>query len=78
MTGISSRDAAQMLAEHFEEIGILAQENAVALLQQHCELRFVTVNRNGRYGIDRAVLRIFRELAPAASWSQSDQSWYRD
>lgn len=74
----TSRDAARLMADRFDAAGMLAQENAVLILQQHFDDRFVTVNRQGRHGIDQSVLRIFRELAPAAAWSQLDQSWYRE
>lgn len=74
----TSRDAARLMADRFEAVGILAQENAVLLLRQHFDERFVKRSRQGRHGIDQSVLRIFRELAPSASWSQTDQSWYRD
>ncbi|TXG87107.1 MAG: hypothetical protein E6R14_01945 [Thermomicrobiales bacterium] len=74
----TSRDAARLMADRFDAAGMLAQENAVLILQQHFDDRFVTANRQGRHGIDQSVLRIFRELAPAAAWSQLDQSWYRE
>lgn len=78
MNRVTTRDAARLMADRFNAVGILAQENAVELLRQHGDGQFVTANRQGRFGIDQGVLRIFRELAPAAAWSQSDQSWYRD
>ena len=77
MDSFTSRDAARLMADHFNAVGVLAQENAVELLRQHGDGRFVTANRQGRHGIDQSVLRIFRELAPVAAWSQTDQSWYR-
>ena len=78
MNQATSRDAARLMADLFNTVGVLAQENAIVLLQQHFDERFVVANRNGRHGIDHSVLRIFRELAPTAAWSKSDQSWYRD
>jgi hypothetical protein len=74
----TAKDVAQMMRDEFHRQGFLEQSWAVQLIFRHFDGdRWTYHNNNGGTGIDKTVLRHFRELTPEAIWDRGSSNWER-
>jgi hypothetical protein len=69
---------AEWMVEQFEKGGRLIQTSAAYRIKAEFGPEHVLRNKNGNWGIHKAVLEEFRKLTPdGVVWSRSQQLWRR-
>lgn len=67
---------ARWMLKEFKLRNYLNQSSAAAYIANHFGMKYVYINQNGNYAIERSILREFRKLTPRnVVWSRSGQYW---
>jgi len=75
MADVTARDVADFMVQELNRRRELDQETVVYQIKRKFGDAFVYTNENGNLGIDKTVLREFRNLTPDVVWERGYRCW---
>ncbi len=75
---VTPKDVALMMLEEINKEGVLDHQYAVNMILSKFGEKFIRINRAGNHGIDKTVLKTFRELTEKTIiWDFAKRHWLK-